>query len=63
MIGNPAGRCGLLREKVMDDPAHLRRSVRELLDLDFDVLLFGDGTPMLQNAKTWLTELVETFPN
>ena len=63
VIGNPAGRCGLLREKVMDDPAHLRRSVRDLLDLDFDVLLFGDGTPILQNAKARLTELVATFPN
>src|SRR5262245_16523771 len=43
VIGNPPGRCGLLREKVMDDPAQLRRSVRRLLDLDFDTLLFGDG--------------------
>jgi len=63
VIGNPAGRCGLLREKVMDDPAHLRRSARDLLDLDFDVLLFGDGTPILQNAKARFAELVETFAN
>ena len=61
VIGNPPGRCGLLREKVMDDPAQLRRSVRELLDLEFDVLLFGDGTAILEGAKARLAELVESF--
>jgi glyoxylase-like metal-dependent hydrolase (beta-lactamase superfamily II) len=62
VIGNPPGRCGLLREKVMDDPARLRQSVRKLLDLDFDTLLFGDGASILQYAKTQLKELVDTFP-
>ena len=62
VIGNPPGRCGLLREKVMDDPARLRQSVRNLLDLDFDALLFGDGVSILQHAKTQLKELVDTFP-
>jgi glyoxylase-like metal-dependent hydrolase (beta-lactamase superfamily II) len=62
VIGHPPGRCGLLREKVMDDPAQLRLSVRGLLDLDFDVLLVGDGTPILEGAKARLTELVESFP-
>ena len=63
IIGSPAGRCGLLPEKVIDDPAHLRRSVRKLLDIEFDMLLFGDGESILKNAKTRLEELVETFPN
>jgi hypothetical protein len=36
VIGNPPGQCGLLREKVMADPARLRRSVRALLELEFD---------------------------
>ena len=62
VIGNPPGHCGLLREKVMDDPEGLRRSVRTLLDLDFDALLVGDGTPILQDAKARLEELVATFP-
>jgi glyoxylase-like metal-dependent hydrolase (beta-lactamase superfamily II) len=62
VIGNPPGRCGLLREKVMDDPARLRGSVRSLLDLDFDALLFGDGVAILNDAKSRLEELVETFP-
>ena len=62
VIGNPPGQCGLLREKVMDDPERLRRSVRGLLDLDFDALLFGDGVPILRGAKARLAELVATFP-
>jgi glyoxylase-like metal-dependent hydrolase (beta-lactamase superfamily II) len=62
VIGNPPGHCGLLREKVMDDPARLRQSVRKLLDLDFDLLLFGDGTSILHGAKMRLKELIGTFP-
>ncbi len=61
VIGNPPGQCGLLREKVMDDPARLRQSVRQLLDLDFDALLFGDGASILHDAKVRLQELTDTF--
>ena len=63
IIGNPPGRCGLLPERVMDDPAGLRSNVRKLLDLDFDILLVGDGASILDDAKDRLKELVETFPN
>ena len=63
IIGTPPGQCGLLPERVMDDPARLRSNVRKLLDLDFDILLVGDGESILQNAKTRLKELVETFPD
>ena len=62
VIGNPPGRCGLLRERVMDDPPRLRASVGKLLDLDFDTLLVGDGGLILQGAKERLKELVDTFP-
>ncbi len=62
VIGNPPGCCGLLKEAVMDDPVHLRESVRRLLDLDFHTLLTGDGNPILQGAKARLQELVESFP-
>ena len=62
VIGNPPGNCALLREKVMDDPARLRRSVRKLLDLEFDALLVGDGASILHDAKLRLKELVDTFP-
>ena len=62
VIGNPPGHCTLLREKVMDDPARLRQSVRKLLDLEFDTLLVGDGASILHDAKLRLKELVATFP-
>jgi len=61
VIGNPPGRCGLLREQVMDDPTGLRASVRNLLALDFDTLLVGDGVSILSGAKDRLRELVATF--
>lgn len=61
LIGHPPGRLGLLREAVIDDPPHHRRSVRRLLDLDFDTLLVGDGVPILEGAKGRLKELVDGF--
>jgi glyoxylase-like metal-dependent hydrolase (beta-lactamase superfamily II) len=61
VIGNPPGRCSLLRDKVMDDPAQLRASVRRLLDLDFDTLLVGDGVSILTGARERLRDLVSTF--
>jgi len=63
IIGNPPGQCGLLPERVMDDPSRLRGNLRKLLDLDFDILLVGDGEPILRDAKARLKELVETFPD
>lgn len=63
VIGNPPGQCGFLRETVVDEPARLRESVRGLLDLDFDILLLGDGESILQDAKARLKELVVTFPS
>ena len=61
VVGNPPGKCKLLPDKVVDDPPRLRDSARELLALDFDILLVGDGTPILQSAKERLRELVDTF--
>ena len=61
VIGNPPGRCGLLPNKVLDDPPRLRESVRGLLALDFDTLLFGDGETILQHARERLQELVDSF--
>jgi len=62
VIGNPPGRLSLLREKVMDDPPRLRASVAALVALDVDVLLPGDGVPVLGDAGARLRELVATFP-
>ena len=61
VVGDPPGRCKLLPEKVMDDPPRLRESVRSLLALDLDILLPGDGEPILQGAKERLRELVDSF--
>lgn len=61
VIGNPPGQLTLLRERVMDDPARLRASVRALLALDFDAILVGDGTPILTDAKARLADLAATF--
>ncbi len=63
VVGNPPGRLALLPERVIDDPARLRRSVRELLELDFDVLLVGDGVSILDNAKERLRDLAESLPD
>ena len=61
VVGDPPGKCKLLPDKVVDDPARLRDTARGLLALDFDSLLVGDGVPILQSAKERLRELVETF--
>jgi len=61
VIGNPPGKLSLLREKVMDDPAQLRASLRPLAELDVDVLLTGDGVPILHDARARLRELVASF--
>ena len=61
VVGNPPGQLSLLREKVMDDPARLRRSVQQLLELDFDTILVGDGVSVIGVAKQRLRELVDSF--
>lgn len=61
VIGNPPGQLNLLRERVMDDPARLRRSVAQLLALDFDTILVGDGVSVIGGAKQRLRELVASF--
>jgi glyoxylase-like metal-dependent hydrolase (beta-lactamase superfamily II) len=62
VIGDPPGRLSLLRERVMDDPARLRASVRSLLELDFDALMVGDGVPIRKGGRERLRELVASFP-
>jgi glyoxylase-like metal-dependent hydrolase (beta-lactamase superfamily II) len=61
IIGNPPGRCGLLPEKVMDDPLQMKQSIEDLLVFDFDTLLMGDGVSILSGAKDRLKELVASF--
>jgi glyoxylase-like metal-dependent hydrolase (beta-lactamase superfamily II) len=61
VVGNPPGALSLLREKVMDDPARLRDSLRALSALDLDIVLPGDGVPLLHDAGARLRELVASF--
>jgi glyoxylase-like metal-dependent hydrolase (beta-lactamase superfamily II) len=61
VVGDPPGKCKLLPDKVVDDPRRFRESARALLALDFDILLVGDGAPILQSAKERLRELIQTF--
>jgi glyoxylase-like metal-dependent hydrolase (beta-lactamase superfamily II) len=62
VIGNPPGRLSLLPERVMDDPPRLRASLRQLLRLDFDCVLVGDGVPLLAGGRDRLAELVADLP-
>jgi glyoxylase-like metal-dependent hydrolase (beta-lactamase superfamily II) len=58
VVGNPPGKLALLSERVMDDPAQLRASLRRALELDFDAIVVGDGVPILSGARDRLRELV-----
>lgn len=61
-VGKPPGECALLPEAVIDDVAALRRSLARLArGVDFDVLLVGDGAPILSGAKAALERLVKEF--
>ena len=63
----PFPRCarsgGAGKPSLMDVPARLKRSVRNLLNLEFDILLCGDGASILHDADKRLKELVDTFPS
>ncbi len=61
VIGDPPGRCSLLPEEKMDDPARLRASVKTLLDLELDCLLMGDGVSIMTGAKPALKTLADGF--
>ncbi|HSD09457.1 MAG TPA: hypothetical protein VLF14_00605, partial [Candidatus Binatia bacterium] len=61
-VGKPPGECALLPESVIDDPAALRRSLALLArETDFDVLLMGDGAPILRGGRAALARLVASF--
>jgi len=62
VVGDPPGHLKLLREKVTDDLPRLQRSIQQLLALDFDTILVGDGVSVIGGAKDRLKELIDTFP-
>jgi glyoxylase-like metal-dependent hydrolase (beta-lactamase superfamily II) len=61
LIGDPPGQVRLLRPQVIDDLQELQSSIRQLLHLDFDTLLCGDGEPILTGARAAVEKLVATF--
>ena len=61
MVSTPPGRLSLLPERVMDDPPQLRASLRQLLELDFDAVLVGDGEAIREGGRVRLRELVAGF--
>jgi len=61
IIGNPPGALGLIPEAKLDDSSKLKRSLRKLLDYDFDVLLLCDGQSMLSGGKLKVIEFLKTL--
>ena len=61
IIGHPPGALGLIPEPKLDDPSKLKRSLRKLLDYDFDVLLLCDGQPVLRGGKPKVAEFLNTL--
>lgn len=61
LIGDPPGRLRLLPDEKIDDYGLLLDSLTRIAALDFDVLLLGDGTPVLEGAgdrvRTFLRSL------
>jgi glyoxylase-like metal-dependent hydrolase (beta-lactamase superfamily II) len=57
---------GFVRDSYMDNPAETKRglvsSLEELLDVDFDTLLFAHGTPIVGGAKKVLRDFLASGP-
>jgi glyoxylase-like metal-dependent hydrolase (beta-lactamase superfamily II) len=49
-----------LPDKYLSDPARARATARRLLDLDFDILCFGHGDPIVRDARKVLSGVVQT---
>ena len=59
IIGNPPGALGLIPEAKLDDPFKLKRSLRKLLDYEFDVVLLCDGQRVLSGDKQKVAEFLK----
>jgi glyoxylase-like metal-dependent hydrolase (beta-lactamase superfamily II) len=58
LIGKPAGSLNLLPAGKFKDPAKARDGLRRLLEVPFDIVLVGDGTPILRRGKEALQEFL-----
>jgi glyoxylase-like metal-dependent hydrolase (beta-lactamase superfamily II) len=61
IIGNPPGALGLIPKPKLDDPSALKRSLRKLLNYDFDMVLLCDGQPVLSGGKLKVTGFLNTL--
>lgn len=48
-----------LPDKYLSDPARARATARRLLELDFDILCFGHGDPIVRDARKILSDVVK----
>lgn len=48
-----------LPDKYLSDPVRARATARRLLELDFDIVCFGHGDPILRGARQVLAEVVK----
>ena len=62
-VGSPPGALKLLSPKVIDDLPALQSSLRRLAELPAQVILVGDGAPILQDGAAALQALVRSFPS
>ena len=62
-VGSPPGALKLLSPKVIDDLPALQASLRRLAALPAQVVLVGDGVPILQDGAEALRTLVRSFPS
>jgi len=61
IIGNPPGALSLIPEPKLDDPSKLKRSLRKLLDYDFEVLLLCDGQSVVSGGKLKVVDFLNTL--
>jgi glyoxylase-like metal-dependent hydrolase (beta-lactamase superfamily II) len=60
-VGKPPGALKLLSPKVIDDLPRLQASLRRLSELPAEIVLVGDGAPILSAGRAALQALVQTF--
>lgn len=57
--GIPDGQVGIYAPQYLVDIEKARASLRILMDLEFDLLCFGHGSPLLNRAKQVLRQYIE----
>ena len=61
LIGDPPGKLRLVPEPKIQSRKDLESSVDTLRDIDFDILLLGDGTHILEDAQAWVGAFFKTM--